>query len=208
MSRRHGERRPPDAAASTKSSKRGRRACGKAAPYRSSGVPSRRPEPGRLLLFLAQEPRLASTTRCCATRSRGRRWPMAVRRCIQFATAIVARRTLATESPSPRAQWHPRTFCPFQCNDPPIALDTEIAPLPEHRGGSPSTLYFTDGIDDETHGLLGAIESVPLSEATQQLVDAMASFGSPCASENSNSPHVDEASRQLPTISQHVLGLS
>ena len=75
------------------------------------------------------------------------------------------------------------------------------------KDGSPSTLYFTDGIDDETHGLLGAIESVPLG-ATQQLVDAMASFGSPCASENSNSPHVDEASRQLPTISQHVLGLS
>jgi uncharacterized protein (TIGR03118 family) len=28
--------------------------------------------------------------------------------------------------------------------------------------GSPNTLYFTDGIDGETHGLFGAIESVPL----------------------------------------------
>ena len=28
--------------------------------------------------------------------------------------------------------------------------------------GSPSTLYFTDGIDGETHGLFGAITSVPL----------------------------------------------
>src|SRR5262245_49930309 len=27
--------------------------------------------------------------------------------------------------------------------------------------GSPNTLYFTDGIDGETHGLFGAIESVP-----------------------------------------------
>ena len=30
------------------------------------------------------------------------------------------------------------------------------------QDGSPSTLYFTDGIDGETHGLFGAIESVPL----------------------------------------------
>ena len=71
--------------------------------------------------------------------------------------------------------------------------------------GSPSTLYFTDGIDGETHGLFGAIESVPLTGATQQLVQAMASFGSPSASENSNiSPHVDEASQQLLTIPQHA----
>src|SRR5499433_2738065 len=41
--------------------------------------------------------------------------------------------------------------------------------------GSPSTLYFTDGIDGEKHGLFGAIESVPLTGATQQLVQAMAS---------------------------------
>jgi uncharacterized protein (TIGR03118 family) len=71
--------------------------------------------------------------------------------------------------------------------------------------GSPSTLYFTDGIDGETHGLLGAIESVPLTGATQQLVQAMASFGSPSASENSNmSPHADETSQQLLTIPQHA----
>ena len=30
------------------------------------------------------------------------------------------------------------------------------------RDGSPNTLYFTDGIDGETHGLFGAITSVPL----------------------------------------------
>ena len=30
------------------------------------------------------------------------------------------------------------------------------------QDGSPNTLYFTDGIDGETHGLFGAIESVPL----------------------------------------------
>jgi uncharacterized protein (TIGR03118 family) len=73
------------------------------------------------------------------------------------------------------------------------------------RDGSPSTLYFTDGIDGETHGLFGAIESVPLTGATQQLVQAMASFGSPSASENSNiSPHVDETSQQLLTIPQHA----
>jgi hypothetical protein len=34
------------------------------------------------------------------------------------------------------------------------------------RDGSPNTLYFTDGIDGETHGLFGAIESVPLSGAS------------------------------------------
>jgi uncharacterized protein (TIGR03118 family) len=71
--------------------------------------------------------------------------------------------------------------------------------------GSPSTLYFTDGIDGETHGLFGAIESVPLTKATQQLVQTMASFGSPSAPENSNiSPHVDETSQQLLTIPQHA----
>jgi uncharacterized protein (TIGR03118 family) len=31
------------------------------------------------------------------------------------------------------------------------------------RDGSPNTLYFTDGIDGETHGLFGAITSVPLA---------------------------------------------
>jgi uncharacterized protein (TIGR03118 family) len=31
--------------------------------------------------------------------------------------------------------------------------------------GSPNTLYFTDGIDGETHGLFGAITSVPLLKA-------------------------------------------
>src|SRR5262249_3785384 len=71
--------------------------------------------------------------------------------------------------------------------------------------GSPSTLYFTDGIDGEQHGLLGAIESVPLTGTTQQLVQAMASFGSPSASENPNmNPHVDDASQQLLTIPQHA----
>jgi uncharacterized protein (TIGR03118 family) len=34
------------------------------------------------------------------------------------------------------------------------------------QDGSPSTLYFTDGIDGETHGLFGAIESVPLTGAS------------------------------------------
>jgi hypothetical protein len=32
--------------------------------------------------------------------------------------------------------------------------------------GDPNTLYFTDGIDGETHGLFGAIESVPLMGAS------------------------------------------
>src|SRR5215510_6769398 len=73
------------------------------------------------------------------------------------------------------------------------------------QDGSPSTLYFTDGIDGETHGLFGAIESVPLTGATQQFVQAMASVGSPSASANSNvSPHVDETSQQLLTIPQHA----
>jgi uncharacterized protein (TIGR03118 family) len=56
------------------------------------------------------------------------------------------------------------------------------------RDGSPNTLYFTDGIDGETHGLFGAIESVQLTGAstpthsefdasTSQLVQAMAGFG-------------------------------
>src|SRR5262249_13067952 len=73
------------------------------------------------------------------------------------------------------------------------------------RDGSPRTLYATDGIDGETHGLVGAIESVPQTGATQQLGQAMASFGSPSASENSNmSPHVDETSQQLLTIPQHT----
>ena len=68
--------------------------------------------------------------------------------------------------------------------------------------GSPNTLYFTDGIDGETHGLFGAIESVPLIGATQQAVQAMAS--SPTAPENSNiGPHVDETSQQLLTVPQH-----
>jgi hypothetical protein len=31
--------------------------------------------------------------------------------------------------------------------------------------GSPNTLYFTDGIDGETHGLFGAITSVGLPSA-------------------------------------------
>jgi uncharacterized protein (TIGR03118 family) len=53
------------------------------------------------------------------------------------------------------------------------------------RDGSPSTLYFTDGIDAETHGLFGAIESVPPTGATQQL-------------------HVDETSQQLPSIPHHA----
>src|SRR5262245_24797016 len=34
------------------------------------------------------------------------------------------------------------------------------------QDGSPNTLYFTDGIDGETHGLFGAIESVPLVGAS------------------------------------------
>jgi uncharacterized protein (TIGR03118 family) len=32
--------------------------------------------------------------------------------------------------------------------------------------GDPNTLYFTDGIDGETHGLFGAIESVPQTGAS------------------------------------------
>jgi uncharacterized protein (TIGR03118 family) len=55
------------------------------------------------------------------------------------------------------------------------------------RDGSPSTLYFTDGIDGETHGLFGAIESVPLTGVTQH-----------------GSPHVDEPSQQLLTIPHHA----
>ena len=40
------------------------------------------------------------------------------------------------------------------------------------RDGSPNTLYFTDGIDGETHGLFGAIES----DAANWSIDADASF--------------------------------
>ena len=34
------------------------------------------------------------------------------------------------------------------------------------NNGDPNTLYFTAGIDGETHGLFGAIESVPLIGAS------------------------------------------
>jgi uncharacterized protein (TIGR03118 family) len=43
--------------------------------------------------------------------------------------------------------------------------------------GSPGTLYFTDGIDAETHGLFGAIEVVPLPGALPLFATSLGALG-------------------------------
>jgi hypothetical protein len=89
------------------------------------------------------------------------------------------------------------------------------------RDGSPDTLYFTDGIDGETHGLFGAIESVPLvgastpthsagsatTDSTSQFVQAMAGFGggSGAAAGLTAAPlSADTSQQSMLTIPQHV----
>jgi uncharacterized protein (TIGR03118 family) len=80
------------------------------------------------------------------------------------------------------------------------------------RDGSPNTLYFTDGIDGEAHGLFGAITSVPLVGAstpthsefdasTSQLVQAMAGLGgSSGAGESLNTAPVSAETSQQPLL--------
>lgn len=86
------------------------------------------------------------------------------------------------------------------------------------RDGSPNTLYFTDGIDGEAHGLFGAITSVPLVGAstpthsefdasTSQLVQAMAGFGgSGGAADSSKTTPLggDTSQQQFLATSQHA----
>jgi uncharacterized protein (TIGR03118 family) len=84
------------------------------------------------------------------------------------------------------------------------------------QDGSPNTLYFTDGIDGEAHGLFGAITSVPLVGAstpthsefdasTSQLVQAMAGLGSSGAAVSNAAPLGAETSQQpLLTTPQHA----
>ena len=43
--------------------------------------------------------------------------------------------------------------------------------------GSPNTLYFTDGIDGETHGLFGAIEATPLPAALPLFATGLGAMG-------------------------------
>ena len=43
--------------------------------------------------------------------------------------------------------------------------------------GSPNTLYFTDGIDGETHGLFGAIEATPLPAALPLFATGLGALG-------------------------------
>jgi hypothetical protein len=75
------------------------------------------------------------------------------------------------------------------------------------RDGSPNTLYFTDGIDGEAHGLFGAITSVPLVGAstpthsefdasTSQLVQAMAGLGGSGAAVSNAAPLGADTSQQ------------
>ena len=44
------------------------------------------------------------------------------------------------------------------------------------NGGDPNTLYFTDGIDGETHGLFGAIQT-PLPGALPLFATGLGAFG-------------------------------
>ena len=43
--------------------------------------------------------------------------------------------------------------------------------------GNPNTLYFTDGIDGETHGLFGAIEATPLPGALPLFASGLGALG-------------------------------
>jgi hypothetical protein len=98
--------------------------------------------------------------------------------------------------------------------------------------GSPNTLFFTDGIDGETHGLFGEITSVPLvgastpthstgsatfmdssssqpgtTDSTSQLVQAMAGFGGgsgAAAGLNAAPLSADTSQQSMLTIPQHV----
>jgi uncharacterized protein (TIGR03118 family) len=45
------------------------------------------------------------------------------------------------------------------------------------NNGSPDTLYFTDGIDRETHGLFGAIQVVPLPSALPLFATGLGALG-------------------------------
>jgi uncharacterized protein (TIGR03118 family) len=83
--------------------------------------------------------------------------------------------------------------------------------------GSPNTLYFTDGIDGETHGLFGAITSVPLVGASTPTPSAtsasstppvallnqfMASSFVPASGAPVGTPITDQATHQPPTLAQ------
>jgi uncharacterized protein (TIGR03118 family) len=98
--------------------------------------------------------------------------------------------------------------------------------------GGPNTLFFTDGIDGETHGLFGEITSVPLvgastpthstgsatfmdssssqpgtTDSTSQLVQAMAGFGGgsgAAAGLNAAPLSADTSQQSMLTIPQHV----
>jgi uncharacterized protein (TIGR03118 family) len=45
------------------------------------------------------------------------------------------------------------------------------------NNGDPNTLYFTDGIDGETHGLFGAINPVPLPAALPLFATGLGALG-------------------------------
>jgi uncharacterized protein (TIGR03118 family) len=45
------------------------------------------------------------------------------------------------------------------------------------NGGDPNTLYFTDGIDGETHGLFGAIQNTPLPGALPLFATGLGALG-------------------------------
>ncbi len=45
------------------------------------------------------------------------------------------------------------------------------------NGGDPNTLYFTDGIDGETHGLFGAIQVVPVPGALPLFATSLGALG-------------------------------
>ncbi len=77
--------------------------------------------------------------------------------------------------------------------------------------GSPNTLYFTDGIDGETHGLFGAITSVPLVGASTPgsqaaglalLGQTMASSFVTAGDGHGGTPIADPPSSQQPLLTQ------
>ena len=45
------------------------------------------------------------------------------------------------------------------------------------NGGDPNTLYFTDGIDGETHGLFGAIQAVPIPSTLSLFAAGLGALG-------------------------------
>jgi uncharacterized protein (TIGR03118 family) len=63
-------------------------------------------------------------------------------------------------------------------------------------GGDPNTLYFTDGIDGETHGLFGAIQAVPAPSSLSLLAAGLGALGllgwrrkkKPCTARGMTSP--------------------